>query len=405
MEKLTDEELDSVFKNAAEVNSPPYDAAAWDTLSQKLDAPRPVPFWKKWSPFILAGAVLFLTGVWVGRTSIKEDQVQLKNVSDVALLKGNGAKQLQNEEVKTGTGEEVNSVRVQPEAEIIKRVDNTNYLQQKLQRKKPSDIVTISLKKDETTEAIEEVVKPNVEPLLNQEQKIIVEPILHAAVKTDSSLQESVATKDSIEISKELADKPGGRRVYGLFIRLLASPDLSSIKFGPAELGSNVGLVGEFSLSKKFSLSTGIIRARKNYESYQGEAYGNNARHLQGSCTILDVPLNVTYYFPSQRKLSGYVTAGASSYLMLREDYIYTIKSSSGDRVYPYEVIRKNNEWFKVLNLSFGAQYKLAPRWQIQLEPFIKAPLADLGERNVRLSSMGIFTGLRYQLHSKTKHP
>lgn len=404
MEKLTDEELDSVFKNAAEGNSPPYDAAAWDTLSQKLDAPQPVPFWKKWSPFILAGAVLFLTGVWVGRTSIKEDQLQLKNISDVALLKGNGAKQLQNEEVKTGTGEEVNSVRVQLEVEIIKKADEANN-QPRLQQENLSDVVAMRQTIDETTETFEEFMKPDVNPFFDQEQEIIAEPILHAEVKTDSSLQEPVVTKDSIETSKELADKPGGRRVYGLFIRLLASPDLSSIKFGPAELGSNVGLVGEFCLSKKFSLSTGIIRARKNYESYQEEAYGNNARHLQGSCTILDVPLNVTYYFPSQRKLSGYVTAGASSYLMLREDYIYTIKSSSGDRVYPYEAIRKNNEWFKVLNLSFGAQYKLAPRWQIQLEPFIKAPLADLGERNVRLSSMGIFTGLRYQLHSKTKHP
>jgi hypothetical protein len=404
MEKLTDEELDSVFKNAAEGNTPPYDAAAWDRFSQKLDAPRLVPLWKKWSPFILVAAFLFLTGVWVGRTSNKEDQPQLKNTSDVALLNERAAKQRQNVEMKTETGEEVNKVRVQPEAELIKRVGNTNDHQQKLQRKKPSDVVTIPLKIDETTEAIEEVVKPNVEPFFNQEQKIIVEPILHAAVKTDSSLQIS-KSNDTTEISKELADKPGGRRVYGLFIRLLASPDLSSIKFGPAELGSNFGVVGEFSLSEKFSLSTGVIRARKNYESYQEEAYANSARHLVGNCTILDVPLNVTYYFPSERKLSGYVTAGASSYLMLREDYIYTIKSSSGDRVYPYEAVRKNNEWFKVLNVALGLQYQLTQHWHIQLEPFIKAPLADLGERNVRLSSMGIFTGLRYKLHSKTKHP
>jgi hypothetical protein len=90
---------------------------------------------------------------------------------------------------------------------------------------------------------------------------------------------------------------------------------------------------------------------------------------------------------------------------MLREDYIYTIKSNSGDRVYPSQAIRENNEWFKVLNLAVGVQYKLAPRWQMQLEPFIKAPLADLGERNVRLSSIGVFGGLRYQLNSLVKTP
>jgi hypothetical protein len=87
---------------------------------------------------------------------------------------------------------------------------------------------------------------------------------------------------DSLDISKELNDKPSGRRVYGLFIRLLASPDLSAIKFGPTQWGSNFGLVGEYAFSVRLSLSTGIIRAKKNYESYQEEAYGANAQTSGG---------------------------------------------------------------------------------------------------------------------------
>lgn len=405
MEKLTDEELDSVFKNAAEGNAPPYDAAAWDALAQKLKAPRPVPLWKKWSPFILVGTVLFLGGVWVGRTSGEKDQPRLVEKQDQQSIPSNiPNKPLQNQELKS-------SELLAGESELDEELFNTKddktisrdlRIQQLKQR---SISFSNSIIKDESSEAFDMVVEPDVQLFTNQEHEIFLEPIIQHELKADSGLLKSEVAIDSTEISEELADKPSGRRVYGLFIRLLASPDLSSIKFGPAELGSNFGVVGEFSLSEKFTLSTGVIRARKNYESYQEEAYGNSARHLVGNCTILDVPLNVTYNFPSKRKLSGYVTAGASSYLMLREDYIYTIKSNSGDRVYPYEAIRKNNEWFKVLNLAFGVQYKLAPRWQIQLEPFIKAPLADLGERNVRLSSMGIFTGLRYQLHSKTKHP
>ncbi|MCE7864672.1 MAG: PorT family protein [Bacteroidetes bacterium CHB5] len=401
MKKLTDEELDLIFKNAAEGNTPPYDAAAWDALAQKLDAPPPVPFWKKWLPFILVGTVVFLTGIWVGRTGSNEIQSNFKN-TDQSLAGDIGTKPLNHELKEAEKSNDVTTALVQPEKETInQQVDQTIIHNQYLpQKKQPSTIAVKPSEMDKSTGALDEFVEPQVDPFSNQEQKIVIESILNTDVNTDSSVYKPEVTKDSTEISKEPEDKPGRERVYGLFIRLLASPDLSSIKFGPTELGSNFGLIGEFSFSENFSVSTGIIKALKNYESYQKEAYGNSARHLEGRCSILDVPLNFTYYFPSQRKFSGYVVAGASSYLMLRENYIYTIISSSGDSVYPSEAIRKNNEWFKVLNLAVGLQYQWAPRWQVQMEPYIKAPLADLGDRNVRLSSVGAFAGLRYKLNS-----
>ncbi|MBX2916954.1 MAG: PorT family protein [Cyclobacteriaceae bacterium] len=399
MEKLTDGELDSVFKNAAEGITPPFDPAAWDAMAQKMNAPRPAPLWRRWTPILVLGTTIFFTGVWVGRTSTESDSPELtekKNVVE-ANEKSNYAEALSG-------NNELSELEVLPE--VKNNVNKKSTVRVKLVSEYPSQNLTSQEKPNE---------QKNLHEIKEEEFTEVVGVISlgHEVQLKDSLIENEVidsialvkSAVDSLDMSKEMNDKQSGSRVCGLFIRLLASPDLSSIKFGPAELGSNIGLVGEFSLSNKFSLSTGIIRARKNYESYQEEAYGNNARHLQGSCTILDLPLNLTYNFPSQRKLSGYVTAGASSYLMLHEDYIYTIKSSSGDRVYPSEAIRKNNEWFKVLNIAFGVQYKLAPRWQIQLEPFIKAPLADLGERNVRLSSLGVFTGLRYQLHSTIKHP
>ena len=41
MKKLTDQELDSVFKNAAEGYEPAFDQAAWETMKAKLDKPNP----------------------------------------------------------------------------------------------------------------------------------------------------------------------------------------------------------------------------------------------------------------------------------------------------------------------------------------------------------------------------
>ncbi|HCZ37801.1 MAG TPA: hypothetical protein DHV26_17915 [Cytophagales bacterium] len=394
MEKLTDEDLDSVFKNAAEGITPPFDPAAWDAMAQKMNAPRPAPLWRRWAPILVLGTTIFITGVWVGRTSTESDSPELtekKNVVEAneksnytEVLSGNN--ELSELEVLPEVKNNVNkesTVRVKPVSE--------SPSQNLIFQEKPNEQKDLhEIKEEEFTEVVGVIA-------LGHEVQLKDSLIENEVIDSIALVKTAV---DSLNMSKELNDKQSGRRVYGLFIRLLASPDLSAVKFGPMQLGSNFGLVGEFAFSEMLSLSTGIILAKKNYESYQEEAYGSNSRHLVGSCRILDVPLNLTYYFPSQHKLSAYVTAGSSSYLMLREDYVYTIKSNSGDRVYPSQVIRENNEWFKVLNLAVGLQYKLNPRWQIQLEPFIKAPLADLGERNVRLSSIGLFGGLRYQLNS-----
>lgn len=394
MEKLTDEELDSVFKNAAEGNTPPFDPAAWDAMAQKLNAPRPTPFWRKWAPILLLGTTVFLTGVWLGKTSNKNDSVELiENKIPIEKNKNEGDTEIVNKS-------ESNDLNVMPEAKNdvhkvsiaqVNSVSESRIPNLYQQEKQSGQKVLGKAQQEELLEAsgLMEMGKEVPLPDSLTKKELMIDSI--ALVKT---------TVDSLNSSREQEEKRDGSE-YGLFVRLLASPDLSSIKFGPSQLGSNFGLVGEFAFSERLSVSTGIIFSRKNYELFEKGTYGPSSSHLVGACKILDVPLNLTYYFPSRSKFSAYITTGASSYLMLREDYVYTIKSGYGDQVYPYQAIRKNNEWFKVLNLAVGVQYKLSPRWQVQFEPFIKAPLADLGDRNVRLSSIGVFGGLRYQLKSK----
>ncbi|MCW5912806.1 MAG: porin family protein [Cyclobacteriaceae bacterium] len=403
MKKLTDEELDSVFKAAAENNTPPYDPAAWEAMAKLLDAPEPVPFWKKFTSVLLIGSVVFIAGVWVGRTTNSKPQQPIpeteKVFGGIATVNGNDIEAVSVRQDGNLTGADETSGN-RESIKISDQKSGPSIFADRSGYKPVSLHQTRSNASEETRKDIEEL----------QVITLTGDPGKQSAVlnaDTTGFLEDLIKPgnprEDSLEISREPQDKTG-RGHYGVFIRLLASPDLSSVRFGPAQLGSNFGVTGEFAFSERFSVSTGVILARKNYESYQEAAYGSSARHLVGSCNILDVPLNLTYYFPLGKRFSAYVTAGASSYLMLREDYVYTVSSSAGDRVYPYQAIRKNNEWFKVLNLAAGMQYQVAPRWQVLVEPFVKAPLADLGERNVRLSSMGAFAGARYQLNPKIKN-
>ena len=138
----------------------------------------------------------------------------------------------------------------------------------------------------------------------------------------------------------------------------------------------------------------------KKYSSDQEVTYGKyTADRMVGACEILDIPLNVYYRFRPHLKTSFYAGIGFSSYIMLQEDYTYTVDYSSGSRDYSYYIEGKNNEWFKMLNLSVGMQYQIAPRFYLQAEPFLKAPLAGVGEWDVQLSSMGIFLGVKYKIN------
>lgn len=400
MEKLTDEELDSVFKNAAEGLTQPFDAAAWDAMAKKLNAPRPVPVWRRWIPLLVLGITLFTGGVWVGRSTnrVASDKM-VETIVPIGenTNGGNTQNEKSNQSLVTKAEENITQSTNQNQRETVTEVysndhsKNTEAIQYQAEQLRGEAISEVVQNKIIDSGRLNDI--GNESDVADAEKKIVDSVLL------------SKPEADSLEVSTKMNRKPEGKKRYGLFIRLLASPDLSSIRFGPTQLGSNVGVMGEFAFMEHVSVSTGILWAKKNYESYQAGTYGAGARHLTGSCSILDIPVNLTYFFPSQNRFSIYVTAGASSYLMLREDYVYTVKSNTGDHVYPYQAIRKNNEWFKVLNLAVGMQYPLTARWQIQLEPFIKAPLADLGERKVRLSSLGVFGGLRYQLNTKNKTP
>ncbi len=170
-----------------------------------------------------------------------------------------------------------------------------------------------------------------------------------------------------------------------IFIRMLASPDLSSINYAAVNsVGSNYALLVDYQFNSRWSVSTGGIWSKKKYSSDNEITYGNyTADHLDGTCRILDIPINLSYRFRPHAKASFYASLGFSSYIMVSENYTYTVYTSYGDRVYTDAVDGKNNEWFKTLNLSLGIQYQLAPRLYLQAEPFLKAPLAGVGEGDV----------------------
>jgi len=192
---------------------------------------------------------------------------------------------------------------------------------------------------------------------------------------------------------------------HSWFVKLPVSPDFSSINYStPGKPGINIGLLGEYGFSRHFSVSTGAIYSKKLYgakdpdKSYSSGGWTAKASSLDGDCRVLDIPINVTYYIFPESKTNLFVTLGSSSYIMLKEKYVYTVWANQRDYQYEENFSHKNNEWFSMLNISIGVQRRIGEHFFVQAEPFLKAPMSGVGEGKVNLVSTGVFFSLKYKL-------
>jgi hypothetical protein len=218
--------------------------------------------------------------------------------------------------------------------------------------------------------------------------------------------EEEKQPADSVQVAaeEEQKNKKDSTRSRW-YLKLPVSPDFTSINYNrPGKTGINIGLLVEYMPSPRIGITTGAIWSRKIYDmknpekTYGSGSYTAKADLLDGDCRVLDIPLNITYYIRPTARTGFFITAGFSSYIMLKENYMYTVKGTNKDYCYYENYTRKNNDWFSMLNLSMGIQHRISKRFQLQAEPFLKAPISGVGEGKVDLVSMGAFFSLKYQL-------
>jgi hypothetical protein len=185
------------------------------------------------------------------------------------------------------------------------------------------------------------------------------------------------------------------------------APDFSLVGSGGATSpGTNLGFAIEYRLGDRWSLQTGLTYSMKRYEA-AGEDYnpppgfwyyGREPDNAEGECDVLDIPLNVRYYFKPQRNHRFFASTGISSYLMLTEEYYYEYDGyQSPDQVDSWSGRNENQHYFGVYNLSVGYQRSFGNRWALEIEPFIKLPLGGVGFGRVNLWSTGSTFSLKYR--------
>lgn len=193
----------------------------------------------------------------------------------------------------------------------------------------------------------------------------------------------------------------------GLNIRLGVSPDFSIVTIDEkARLGSNWAALLEYRFNNRLSVHSGVIRSMKYYNSYPDSyEWPDNWPQppvlidINATCKMLDIPLNVRYDITQKPNSRLFVSAGSTSYIMLKEKYIYNYENQSDPKIKWRNWEGKTGPYnFSVLNFSFGYEHQIFRRLSLQAEPFVKVPIGKVGFGKVNLSTIGIFISAKYPL-------
>ncbi|WP_341842075.1 outer membrane beta-barrel protein [Chitinophaga caseinilytica] len=173
----------------------------------------------------------------------------------------------------------------------------------------------------------------------------------------------------------------------GIFL----GPDVNATgSFVGTKIGFTGGLLLRYHVNNRWYVSTGAAYTKKIYgaspDEYKvtGPAYYTD---IDADCDVIDVPLNLHYVFAERPSGRWNVSAGVSTYFMLREkyDYYYT-NYPKRTRVYS----NQNQHWFSVINLSAGWEKNTKGRLNWGLQPYVKIPAGGVGEGKVKLYSAGV---------------
>ncbi len=421
---MNDKELDKFFRQMVEEPDIPFVPGDWEKMKQKLQSPIPghkgVP-WYKNNLFRSLTAIILLGSAWLawtykdGGLNTEVQQVQENQSASSELIisendqgygKGQNENEIDQNKLNKNTGESFDgSLEEQKEtgnneSQATQSTFQTHHPQNNKERKIGSPI---------SKRAKGNRISQQFEGQLPQNQLAMVD-----RVNKDSpdlfSFSERV--KDPGLHFMDHKEPKGGtytvphkkRADYWhdsrWSIAALLSPDVSALKINDLHgLGTSAGLHVEYFVLPQWSITLGGLYSFKTYQGDEGyqTSYTPSPSGVKGDCWVLDVPLNVRFYAIINELDRWYISSGFSSYFMLREKY--QLEYSSGYNPYTNDVdVRNSNQHFMgIMNFSLGYERILTPKLSLQVEPYFKLPITEIGEGEVNLKSAGAFIGLKYR--------
>jgi hypothetical protein len=433
MSNLSDKEIDRLSRDAAEFYEPGESTISWNKLEQKLAAEMPerppdsIRFGRI-SPFIWGTAIMIVAGISIysikkiayPESSTPFHQTFKKNSSDTK-------KDLTNH----SAGKDERDIPSVPEESAEKE---KSYLAEQALSTAQSGYRTGSTKKTSlvlTSSAV-------TSGLTSQENS----PVFFTAtedknVSSNSSKSYRLSLPALMKSNTRQGRVTGNDSLLNLYSGNKAPVPEKSLRinrslnigffFGPDyttaggitnnDLGNNIGLTIGYYFYKNLSINSGIFYSNKFFWSKapQVRPIPNNGftytyapipavENVNGAVSLYEIPLTLRYDFNNTGKSKFFINAGFSSYLIQSQSYIYFYHSPSRSAAWKISDNSPSNYWFGVGDLSLGLEQDLGKGLSFQIEPFLRAPLREMGINNLKMTSYGVLLGFRFSpVLSKSK--
>src|SRR4030095_3024047 len=411
------DELDNKMRETTEGSHPAFEERAWVKMEELLDQHLPQKR-RRFIPLLLLPLALVGTGIFFAIQQHSKNNITSENIKASQPI--TSREDVQNRKEKEATiiapSPEGQTKRTNPSGVAVKDGGTTTTLNRpapkaetEIGQKRSPDKKVISQVLDQPNELADVDVKKET---LNEKQKEITEektvrsnitsstPLTTGADKPVAEKPASNERKDVKQVddpSKKSPSKTKDSRGSNFAFTFSVGPDFSSIDFNePGQWRMQYGVGVLYSLSKKISLRTGFYAGRKIYTADPDDYKSNynpppSLQEIEANCLVYEIPINVLYSFPKQKKHNWFVGGGLSSYLMKEETYDYLYKTPGGwTQYHRYVYKNENSHIFSIVNLSGGYQYHFSDRFSMMAEPYVKIPLSGVGQGKVQLNSGGI---------------
>ncbi len=453
---MPDEEIDNRIRDAANQHHPPYDDKAWGKMEELLDKHLPQKKDRKKYIFfilfflVLGSAVIFsINNAGKKTVTAEAKQQKAKSVADpkdftsssdnnpdktTAETSGNTSSSTQNV-TPAATANNTNTENTLPGTKKLTLANNTNETggNAKLKYSKKSRFA-IKIKKpakfsdneaDLSTQKNAIVKNSDGENMVNtpETENTNKADLKIAIIKTDSVTEktentnvekEKIASEKKEPISAVVKEKKNSNKKFAnnFALTLSAGEELSYIHINNSgKLKPFYGAGLNYTLSKHFTLRSGLLVSKKIYSAAPGQykfAAGTTVnpwlQKINADCKVYEIPLMLQYNFKQIKNHNWFAGMGISSFLIKRETYDYQYKTAAGQTwSYMHTYDNENENYFSVLTLSGGYQYKLNNRISFLAEPFLKIPVKGIGAGKVKLNSAGLMVTAAVKPFAKKK--
>ncbi|HVG16169.1 MAG TPA: outer membrane beta-barrel protein, partial [Chitinophagaceae bacterium] len=226
--------------------------------------------------------------------------------------------------------------------------------------------------------------------------------------KGTSEEKSSLSLPDTL-IKQDIGSKRPAKEVKrntnkrGAYAGVLLGPDFSAVQSSKSKgVGYSAGLIVGYNFSNSISLETGIYWDRKRYAT-TGKNFSTakfnwpshtNLLSISGYCDMIEIPLTVRFKHKAGNSGNVFAAAGASSYIMKKEDYQYKTERYglyySGKKSYA----NGSTHLMPVVHFSAGYERTLGGIGNIRIEPYLKLPVAGVGIGDMSLKSAGVYLGI-----------